>query len=122
MMIVMFSVEVSPGAKDTFDARRISLARLKSRVNHLPKRKDTSNAEFLSRRANEMREKSQLPEAEADLNAILEKYGAFLRQTITSICPKDLGIQFDDIEREARLRLWRAIRAEREINFLLIKK
>jgi len=69
-----------------------------------------------------MREKSQLPETEAELNAILEKYGAFVRQTITSICPKDLGIQFDDIEREARLRLWRAIRAEREINFPLIKK
>jgi len=69
-----------------------------------------------------MREKSQLPETEAELNAILEKYGPFLRQTITSIDPKDLGIQFDDIEREARLRLWRAIRAERGINFLLIKK
>lgn len=64
-----------------------------------------------------MREKSQLPEIEAGFNAILEKYGAFLRQTIARICPKDLGIQFDDIEQEARLRLWRAIEAEREINF-----
>jgi hypothetical protein len=52
-----------------------------------------------------MREKSQLPETEAEFNAILEMYGAFLRQIITSICPKDLGIQFDDIEGEARLRL-----------------
>jgi hypothetical protein len=33
------------------------------------------------------------------------------------ICPKDLEIQFDDIEHEARLRLWGAIEAEREINF-----
>ena len=64
-----------------------------------------------------MQEKSQLPEIEAEFNAILEKYGAFLRQTIARICPKDLGIQFDDIEQEARLRLWRAIEAEREINF-----
>ena len=64
-----------------------------------------------------MREKSQLLEVEAEFNAILEKYGAFLRQTIARICPKDLGIQFDDIEQEARLRLWRAIEAEREINF-----
>ena len=64
-----------------------------------------------------MREKSQLQEIEAEFNAILEKYGAFLRQTIARICPKDLGIQFDDIEQEARLRLWRAIEAEREINF-----
>lgn len=64
-----------------------------------------------------MREKSQLLEIEAEFNAILEKYGAFLRQTIARICPKDLGIQFDDIEQEARMRLWRAIEAEREINF-----
>jgi RNA polymerase sigma-70 factor (ECF subfamily) len=64
-----------------------------------------------------MRERSQLQEIEAEFNAILEKYGAFLRQTITRVCPKNLGIQFDDIEQEARLRLWRAIEAEREINF-----
>jgi RNA polymerase sigma-70 factor (ECF subfamily) len=64
-----------------------------------------------------MREKSQLLEIEAEFNAILEKYGAFLRHTISRVCPKDLGIQFDDIEQEARLRLWRAIEAEREINF-----
>ncbi|HEY8462322.1 MAG TPA: sigma-70 family RNA polymerase sigma factor [Blastocatellia bacterium] len=64
-----------------------------------------------------MRKKSQLPETEAEFNAILEKYGAFLRQTIARICPKDLGIQFDDIEQEARLRLWRAIEAERKIDF-----
>jgi RNA polymerase sigma factor (sigma-70 family) len=64
-----------------------------------------------------MREKSQLLEIEAEFNAILEKSGAFLRQTIARICPKDLGIQFDDIEQDARLRLWRAIEAERQINF-----
>jgi RNA polymerase sigma-70 factor (ECF subfamily) len=64
-----------------------------------------------------MREKSQLLETEAEFNAILEKYGAFLRQTIARVCPKDSGIQFDDIEQDARLRLWRVIEAEREINF-----
>jgi RNA polymerase sigma-70 factor (ECF subfamily) len=64
-----------------------------------------------------MQERSQHLEIEAEFNAILEKYGAFLRQTIARICPKDLGIQFDDIEQEARLRLWRAIESEREINF-----
>jgi RNA polymerase sigma factor (sigma-70 family) len=64
-----------------------------------------------------MRERSKLLEIEAEFNAILEKYGAFLRQTIARVCPKDLGIQFDDLEQEARLRLWRAIEAEREINF-----
>jgi CHAT domain-containing protein len=45
-----------------------------------------------------MREKSRLPEIEAEFNAILEKYGAFLRQTLACICPKDLGIHFDDYE------------------------
>jgi RNA polymerase sigma-70 factor (ECF subfamily) len=64
-----------------------------------------------------MREKSRLSEIEVEFNSILEKYGAFLRQTIARICPKDLGIQFDDIEQEARVRLWRALEAEREINF-----
>ena len=64
-----------------------------------------------------MQEIAQLPDIEAEFNAILEKYGAYLRQTIARICPKDLGIQFEDIEQEARLRLWRAIEAEREINF-----
>jgi RNA polymerase sigma factor (sigma-70 family) len=64
-----------------------------------------------------MQERSRLQQIEAQFNTILEKYGAFLRQTIARICPKDLGIQLDDIEQEARLRLWRAIKAEREINF-----
>lgn len=64
-----------------------------------------------------MQEIAQLPDIEAEFNAILEKYGAYLRQTIARICPKDLGIQFEDIEQEARLRLWRAIEAEREINY-----
>jgi RNA polymerase sigma factor (sigma-70 family) len=64
-----------------------------------------------------MQEIAQLPDIEAEFNAILEKYGAYLRQTIARICPKDLGIQFEDIEQEARLRLWRAIEAERKINY-----
>ncbi len=68
-------------------------------------------------RANAMQERSQILEIEEKFDAILKKYGAFLRQTIARICPKDLGIQFDDIEQEARLRLWKAIEAEREIKF-----
>jgi len=37
-----------------------------------------------------MLKKSQTPEIEAQFNATLEKYGAFLRQTIALICPKEL--------------------------------
>src|SRR5262245_5965937 len=78
---------------------------------------DTSNSELLSNRANAMQERSKLPEVEAQFNAILDKYGAFLRQTIARICPKDLGIQFDDIEQQSRLRLGRGIEAESAIHF-----
>src|SRR5262245_18959956 len=78
---------------------------------------DTSNAGFLSNRANAMRERSKLPEIEAQFNAILEKYGAYLSQTIARIGQNDGGIQSDIIEQEARVRLWRAMGAERKIHF-----
>lgn len=49
---------------------------------------------------------------------IVRDYGRFLRQTIIRVCPKDLGLQYDEIEQEARLRLWRALETEREIQNL----
>src|SRR5262249_11152802 len=42
-------------------------------------------------------------------------YGDLLRGAIAQVCPKNLGLQFDDIEQEARLRLWKALQAETEI-------
>jgi len=62
-----------------------------------------------------MKENLTNVEAESRLNAILDEYGAFLRRTIAHLCPKDLGIHFNDIEQDARLRLWRALQSEREI-------
>jgi RNA polymerase sigma-70 factor (ECF subfamily) len=62
-----------------------------------------------------MAESSPIAEVEARFNAILDEYGRFLRQTIAHLCPKDLGLQFSDIEQDARLRLWRALQSEREI-------
>ncbi len=53
---------------------------------------------------------------ETRFNALLEEYGRFLRQTIIRVCPKNLGLQYDEIEQEARLRLWRALESEREIH------
>ncbi|HKQ79178.1 MAG TPA: RNA polymerase sigma factor [Blastocatellia bacterium] len=53
--------------------------------------------------------------AEAQFNTIIDEYGRFLSQTIIRLCPKDLGIEFNDIEQEARLRLWHALRHESEI-------
>lgn len=55
------------------------------------------------------------PEAESRFNAILDEYGVVLRRAIVRLCPKTLGIHFSDIEQEARLRLWRAVKSEREI-------
>jgi len=49
------------------------------------------------------------------LEELLERYGALLRGAIAQVCPKNLGLDFDDIEQETRLRLWRAIQAETEI-------
>lgn len=51
-------------------------------------------------------------EVEAAFEAIVKEYGRFLRNTIAQVCPKKLGIQFDDIEQQARLRLWRALQSE----------
>jgi RNA polymerase sigma factor (sigma-70 family) len=62
-----------------------------------------------------MKENLTNVETESRLNAILDEYGAFLRRTIAHFCPKDLGIHFNDIEQDARLRLWRALQSEREI-------
>jgi len=49
------------------------------------------------------------------LDRLLASYGRFLRNAIVRACPKDVGVQFDDIEQEARLRLWRALQNETEI-------
>jgi len=62
-----------------------------------------------------MAESSRIEEIEARFNSIIEEYGKFLRQAIIQVCPKDLGLQFNDIEQEARVRLWRALQNEREI-------
>lgn len=54
-------------------------------------------------------------EVEERFNAIVEEFGMLLRRAIVRHCPRDKGLEFDDIEQEARLRLWRAIEAEREV-------
>jgi RNA polymerase sigma factor (sigma-70 family) len=65
-----------------------------------------------------MAKKMQPPQVEERFNAVIEEFGQFLRQSIARLCPQDRGIQFDDIEQEARLRLWRALRSETEIQNL----
>jgi RNA polymerase sigma-70 factor (ECF subfamily) len=46
---------------------------------------------------------------------VLDRYGRLLHATIVRLCPKQLGLQFDDIEQEARLRLWKALKGETKI-------
>src|SRR5215813_2330956 len=52
---------------------------------------------------------------EAQFNTIIDEYGIFLSQTISRLCPKDMGLEFNDVEQEARLRLWNALQSESEI-------
>jgi RNA polymerase sigma-70 factor, ECF subfamily len=47
--------------------------------------------------------------------ALIEQYGRYLRRLLTRLCPRNLGLELDDVEQEARLRLWKALRDEREI-------
>ena len=45
----------------------------------------------------------------------MERYAALLRSLVTQHCPRGLGVEPDDIEQEARFRLWRAIEREKEL-------
>lgn len=58
------------------------------------------------------------PDDEARFNAVIEEYGAILRRAIARFCPRHLGLHHDDLEQEARLRLWTALRRERPIQDL----
>ena len=62
-----------------------------------------------------MANKSGSAEVEERFNAVVEEFGVFLRRAIVRMCPRDKGLQFDDIEQEARLRLWRALQDERKV-------
>jgi RNA polymerase sigma factor (sigma-70 family) len=62
-----------------------------------------------------MVKKSRTVEIEERFNAVVEEFGVLLRRAIVRLCPHDKGLQFDDIEQEARMRLWRALQAEREV-------
>lgn len=63
----------------------------------------------------QMVKKSKAVEVEERFNAVVEEFGTLLRRAIVRFCPHDKGLHFDDIEQEARLRLWRALQAEREV-------
>src|SRR5256885_37454 len=49
------------------------------------------------------------------LDALLRAYGSFLRRAIRRVCPSALGVTVDEIEQDARIRLWHALQRERDI-------
>jgi RNA polymerase sigma factor (sigma-70 family) len=55
---------------------------------------------------------------DARFTAALEQYGRLLRDALARVCPRHLGLQIDDLEQEARLRLLKALRSERPIEGL----
>ena len=65
-----------------------------------------------------MVQKKRPVEVAARFDAVMEEFSKLLRHAITRLCPKNLGIQPEDIEQETRLRIWQAIESEREINNL----
>jgi RNA polymerase sigma factor (sigma-70 family) len=62
-----------------------------------------------------MSEKPLTAGPETRFDALVKEYGKFLRSVIAQTCPRNLGIQINDIEQEAHLRLWRALQSEREL-------
>ncbi|MEM1181077.1 MAG: sigma-70 family RNA polymerase sigma factor [Acidobacteriota bacterium] len=49
------------------------------------------------------------------LEALLEEYGAWLKQSVRRLCPRDMGISPEDVEQEVRVRLWKSIESGRNI-------
>jgi RNA polymerase sigma-70 factor (ECF subfamily) len=57
------------------------------------------------------------PPGDARFEELLSRYGAFLRRTVARMLPGVGGVALDDVEQEARVELWRALRNEREISY-----
>lgn len=57
----------------------------------------------------------EVASVDARWQSLVEQYAGLLRATISRVCPRQLGLQVEDIEQEARLKLWRALKSERTI-------
>jgi RNA polymerase sigma factor (sigma-70 family) len=82
-----------------------------------PSKVKTQGSEVFSHSMLGVLQKTSLA-GDKELELVLKEHGKLLRKAIASACPRDLGIQFDDIEQEARIRLWRALRDERPVKNL----
>ena len=54
-------------------------------------------------------------EADARVGEVIAAYGRYIRAAVARFCPRDLGIDVDDVEQEARLRIWKALSGERGV-------
>jgi RNA polymerase sigma-70 factor (ECF subfamily) len=52
---------------------------------------------------------------ERRLTGLLDQYGRALRDAVARVCRGPLGLQHDEIEQEARIRLWRVLSRETSI-------
>ena len=56
-----------------------------------------------------------LQDVDAQLQQLLDAYGSFLRAAVRRFCPSSLGVAADEVEQDARVRLWHALQRERNI-------
>ena len=56
-----------------------------------------------------------MPTPDDRLREILEEYGGLLRRAIERLAPGRAGVQADDVEQEARIRVWKALQGGTEI-------
>ena len=55
------------------------------------------------------------PESNGQLEALMLRYGPFIRDVVGRLCPRHLGLDRSEIEQNALIRLWRVVESEREI-------
>lgn len=70
---------------------------------------------FLSREIVQGETEPSAESIDQRLTRILEDYAGVLRRAIARVCPNYLYVYRDEIEQEARVRLWQALRRERNI-------
>ena len=62
-----------------------------------------------------MSEDTPHPDSGARLDALLAEFGALLRASVARVCRPGSGVVPEDVEQEARIRLWRALERERNL-------
>jgi RNA polymerase sigma factor (sigma-70 family) len=55
------------------------------------------------------------PLRDARFHELLTRYGRLLQRTIAKNCPPGMSASLDDIEQDARIRLWKALQHEKDI-------